>query len=68
MSKKELRETLIAIARTRGEPTIKASDYFGALNKLEEIKREVSQAIYDDGMNEMDLAAVIEDSGKRISK
>lgn len=47
MSHAELKETLIAIGRLPGEGRRDTCMLLSALDRVQEIKRELSQAIYD---------------------
>lgn len=64
MSRDDLNETLQAIARTRGTPSITGGDYLSCLDMLHEIERDLAQAIYDDTTDE-DLQAVVDDIRER---
>lgn len=68
MSRDDLNETLLAIGRARGTATFSGGDMLSVLDELQKIEREVAQVIYDDGMVENDLRAVMDDIEKRIDK
>lgn len=48
MSTKDLNDTLETIARTRGTTSVTGGGLLNAMDMLQEIERELAQAIYDE--------------------
>ena len=68
MGHKELNETLASIGRLPGEFRRDTDMLLDALDRVQEINRELAQAIYDNDATDEDLQAVVDDIKKRDCK